>query len=276
MRAAAEFVRAVIGKWLADDALAQGAALAFYMLFSLTPLLVLVIAMAGLALGNDAVHARVLAEITHAVGPDAAASVDGMIAQWRSPTAGIVASILSIATMLLGASGVFGHLQSVLNRMFDAPTMAFALRRMATRRLATFAVVLGIGLLLVATMLLTMVLDAFRDRLAMQLPVVAPALPWLDVGLSVALATLAFAVLFLALPDVRLPWRYVLAGGLATALLFAVGKVLIGIYLARSGGTSVFGDAASLVLLLLWIYYSAQILFLGAEVTAVLARRQER
>src|SRR5262245_12312752 len=147
MRTAVDFVRAVISKWLADDALAQGAALAFYMLFSLTPLLVLVIAVAGLALGNDAVHAQVVAELTNAVGADAAASVDGMIAQWRSPAAGIIASVASIATMLLGASGVFGHLQTVLNRMFDAPSMAFGLRRMATRRLATFAVVLGIGLL---------------------------------------------------------------------------------------------------------------------------------
>src|SRR5262249_49384543 len=104
MRSAVDFVRAVINKWLADAALAQGAALAFYMLFSLAPLLVLVIAVAGLALGNDAVHARVLAEITNAVGSEASASVDGMIAHMRSPGAGIVASLASIATMLIGAS----------------------------------------------------------------------------------------------------------------------------------------------------------------------------
>ena len=132
MRSAVEFVRAVIAKWLADDALAQGAALAFYMLFSLTPLLVLVMGVAGLALGNDAVHARVLTEITNAVGADAAGSVDGMIERMRSPAAGIVASIAGIVTMLLGASGVFAHLQSVLNRIFEVPATVEMRRKSST------------------------------------------------------------------------------------------------------------------------------------------------
>jgi len=275
MRSAVEFVRAVIAKWLADDALAQGAALAFYMLFSLTPLLVLVMGVAGLALGNDAVHARVLTEITNAVGADAAGSVDGMIERMRSPAAGIVASIAGIVTMLLGASGVFAHLQSVLNRIFEVPATGGGLRRLATRRLSAFGMVLAIGVLLIATMLLTAVLEAFRGRLELLVPELAPVLPWLDVGLSVGLAAALFALVFRTLPDVRLAWRHVLVGGFVTALLFAIGKSLIGVYLARSGATSVFGAAASLVLLMLWIYYSAQILFFGAEVTAVLARRRQ-
>ncbi|HWP65047.1 MAG TPA: YihY/virulence factor BrkB family protein [Candidatus Limnocylindria bacterium] len=274
MRAVIAFVREVVTKWLADDALAQGAALAFYMLFSLAPLLVLAIAVAGLALGNDAVHARVLAEITSAVGPEAARSVEGMIARVRSPAAGIVATIASVFTMLLGASGVFGHLQAVLSRIFEAPPPPGGLKLLARRRLTAFAMVLAVGVLLVCTMLLTTVLDASRERLAWLVPALAPLLPWLDVALSIAVAALAFALVFRMLPNVRLRWRELLLGGLATALLFAVGKTLIGIYLSRSSGASVFGAAASLVLLLLWIYYSAQILFLGAEVTAVLARRR--
>lgn len=276
MRSAVEFVRTVVAKWLADDALAQGAALAFYMLFSLTPLLVLAMGIAGLALGNDAVHARLLAEITNAVGAEAAGAIDGMIQRMRSPAAGIVASVAGIVTMLIGASGVFGHLQAVLNRIFEVPAASGGWRRMATRRLAAFGMVLAIGVLLIALMLLTALLQAFRGRLELLVPQLTPALPWLDVGLSVALAALLFALVFRTMPDVRLPWRYALIGGLVTALLFAIGKSLIGIYLARSGATSVFGAAASLVLLMLWIYYSAQILFFGAEVTAVLARRRRQ
>src|SRR5262245_53798237 len=274
MRRLFDFAREVIAKWQRDDALAQGAALAFYMLFSLTPLLVLVIAVAGLALGNDAVHERVLAEVRAAVGPEAAGTVEDMITRLSSPAAGIVASLLSIITMLLGASGGFGHLQSVLNRTFEVPTPASGgLLRVVRRRFASFSVVLGIGVLLGASMILTAVLDAFRGSLAAHVPAVAPVLPWLDVGLSVGLSAALFALVFRILPDVRLGWREVVLGGMLTALLFALGKSLIGLYLARTGGTSVFGAAASLVLLLLWIYWSAQILFVGAEVTSVLARR---
>lgn len=275
VRVVFEFVREVVAKWQRDDALAQGAALAFYMLFSLAPLLVLVIAVAGLALGNDAVHGRVLAAITDAVGPDAAGTVAGMLERMRAPGAGIVASVASIATMLLGASGVFGHLQSVLNRMFEAPPPAGGgFRNVARRRLAAFAMVLGIGVLLGASMLATTLLDAFRPVLAARVPALAPALPWLDVVVSIAVSATLFAAIFRILPDARLGWRETALGGLLTAVLFAAGKGLIGLYLSRSGGTSVFGAAASLVLLLLWIYWSAQILFVGAEVTAVLTRRR--
>jgi membrane protein len=275
MRRVVDFVREVIGKWRRDDALAQGAALAFYMLFSLTPLLVLVIAVAGLALGNDAVQGRVLAQVGEAVGAEAAATVESMIARMSSPGAGVIASLASIATMLLGASGVFGHLQAVLNRIFEAPPpVQGGLRHLARRRLSSFGMVLGIGALLGGSMLLTALLDAFRATIAQHVPALAPALPWLDVGLSIVLSATLFALVFRVLPDVRLAWPEVLLGGVFTAALFAAGKSLIGLYLARTGGTSVFGAAASLVLLLLWVYYSAQILFFGAEVTAVLARRR--
>jgi membrane protein len=274
MRRLVELAREVIAKWQRDDALAQGAALAYYTLFSLAPLLVLVIAVAGVALGNDAVHERVLAEVSSAVGPEAANTVQSMIARFNSPRAGLLASLFGVATMLLGASSVFGHLQSVLNRIFDAPPPSRSgLHHLARRRLSSFGAIFGIGALLGASMVLTALLDAFRDTLGRRLPALAPALPWLDVGLSILLAAALFALVFRVLPDVRLAWREVALGSVVTALLFALGKILIGLYLARTGGTSVFGAAASLVLLLLWVYWSAQILFLGAEVTAVLARR---
>lgn len=275
MRRIVDFGREVIAKWLRDDVLAQGAALAFYMLFSLTPMLVLVIAVAGIALGNEAVQGQVMAQVTEAIGPETARLVEGMIARMNSPRAGVIASLASIATMLLGASGVFGHLQAVLNRIFEAPPPSQGgLRHLARRRASSFGMVLGIGALLGVSMLLTALLDAFRGTLATYAPAVGPLLPWLDVAVSVTLSGLLFALVFRVLPDVRLAWRDAALGGALTALGFAAGKSLIGLYLARTGGASVFGAAASLVLLLLWVYYSAQILFLGAEVTAVLARRR--
>lgn len=275
MQRISAFLREVIAKWQRDDALAQGAALAFYMLFSLAPLLVLVIAVAGLALGNEAVHARLLSQVSAAVGAEAAGTVESMIARMRSPRAGVLASLASVTTMLLGASGVFGHLQAVLNRIFETPPAATTgFRHVVRRRLASFAMVLGIGALLGASMVATAILDAFRGTLAQAVPVFAPLLPWMDVAATVVFSGALFALVFRVLPDVRLAWRHVVLGGVLTALLFAAGKSLIGVYLARTGGTSVFGAAASLVLLLLWVYYSAQILFVGAEVTAVLARRR--
>ena len=275
MRPLLDIVREVATKWQRDDALAQGAALAFYMLFSLAPLLVLVIAVAGMALGDAAVRERVLATITDAVGQDAAGTVSGMIDRMRAPGAGFTASIVSIATMLVGASGVFGHLQSVLNRIFDvAVPTGGGVRYAVRRRLAAFGMVLGIGVLLGASMVATTLLDAFRATLAGEVPALAPVLPWLDAVLSIAIAAVLFTATFRVLPDGRPPWGATALGGMATAVLFALGKSLIGFYLARRSGTSIFGAAASLVVLLLWIYYSAQILFVGAEVTAVLARRR--
>jgi membrane protein len=270
-----DFVRELIAKWSRDDVLAQGAALAFYMLFSLAPLLVLIIAIAGLVLGDEAVRGEVVRHLTGTMGPDAARTIEDMIARVSSPAAGFLASVASVATMLLGASGVFGHLQSVLHRIFDVPPEARSgVRGHVVRRLSSFGMVLGIGALLGLSMLLSALLAGFRDLLAARLPILGPLLPWLDVVLSLALSATLFALVFKVLPRAPIAWRHALLGGAVTALLFALGKSLIALYLGRAGGASVFGAAASLVLLLLWIYYSAQILFFGAEVTSVLARRR--
>lgn len=275
MRAFVEFVREVMAKWSRDDVLAQGAALAFYTLFSLAPLLVLVIATAGLVFGDEAVRGEVVSNLTGTMGPDAARTIEEMISRVSSPAAGLVASIASVATMLLGASGVFGHLQSVLHRIFEVPPeRRSGVRGHFTRRLSSFAMVLGIGALLCLSMLLSAILAAFRELLAARLPILGPLLPWLDVILSLSLSATLFALVFKVLPRAPIAWRHAALGGVVTAMLFALGKSLIALYLGRTGGTSVFGAAASLVLLLLWVYYSAQILFFGAEVTSVLARRR--
>jgi membrane protein len=267
------FLGEVLDKWRADRALSHGAALAYYALFSLAPLLVLVIAVAGLALGRAAAQGELVARISSLVGPDAARTVEGMIASVSAPRAGLVATAISIATMLLGASGMFGQLQSTLNDMWNAPESHAGIRGVLRQRLASFGVILGIGLLLLASLALTAALAVVHDLLRTRLPVFGTLLEPLNFLISLLVAATLFALLFKLLPDVRMAWRDVWLGGIVTALLFTIGKSLIGLYLGRAGATSVYGAAGSLVLVLLWIYYSAQILLLGAEITEVYSRR---
>jgi membrane protein len=269
-----KFLQEVHAKWSREQLLAHGAALAYYTIFSLAPLLVLVIAVAGLVLGRAAVQGQVVGQIEGFVGTDAARLVEGMLAAVSSPRSGVVATAIGTGTMLLGASGVLGQLQATLNQIWGAArTAGGGLGSLARRRLASLALILAIGLLLLGSMLLTAALAAVQGRLARHLPALTAALPVLNLLLSLALSAALFALVFKVLPDVRVPWRDVWLGGVVTALLFAVGKTLIGLYLGRAGVTSIYGAASSLVLILLWVYYSAQILLVGAAVTEVFSRR---
>jgi membrane protein len=239
----------------------------------MAPLLVLIVAVAGLALGPAAARGEVVTRIEGLVGPDAARTVEGMIARVSSPASGIVATLVSLATIMLGASGVFGQLQASLNRIWDAPPAAGGVRTIVRQRLSSLGIIVGIGVLLVASLALTAALAAVQEVLARYLPVVGPLLPTLNFGLSLLITSALFAMIYKVLPDVPMGWGDVWLGGIATALLFTVGKELIGLYLGRTGTTSVYGAAGSLVILLLWVYYSAQILFIGAELTEVYSRR---
>jgi membrane protein len=196
-----------------------------------------------------------------------------MVLRASEPRSGVVATVVSLATMLLGASGVFGQLQTALNDIFEvrAPGRG-GVRGVLRQRLAHFGMILGIGSLLSVSFLLSAALAALHGRLAELLPVLGPTLPLLNMLLSFVIVTAFFALVYKVLPDVRMHWRDVWLGALFTALLFAAGRSLIGIYLARTGTTSIYGAAGSLVLVLLWVYYSAQILLLGAEFTEVYSR----
>lgn len=274
LKAVGDLLREVYTEWAADDALSMGAALAYYAVFSMAPLLVLVVAIAGLVLGRSAAEGELVGQIQSVVGPSGAQTIQDMIARASSPKAGLTASVVSLVTMTLGATGVFGQLQASLNRIFEAPRpTASGIRVQVRKRMVAFGMILGIGFLLLVSLALSAALAAVHDVLAQRVPGASRLLPVSNFMLSFGVVTASFAILFKVLPDVRMAWSDVWLGAGMTALLFTVGKSLIGIYLGRAGVTSVYGAAGSFVLLLLWVYYSAEIMFLGAEFTEVYSRR---
>jgi membrane protein len=272
-KAVLALLREVYEEWQKDNALSLGAALAYYTIFSMAPLLVLVIAIAGLVFGHAAAEGQIVGQIGDLVGAAPAKTIEGMIARASGAKAGIVATAVSLGTMALGASGVFGQLQQSLNLIWEASASRSGLRGHLRRRAAAFGMILGIGFLLLVSLVASAGLAALHDLLARDLPLLGRILPIVNFLFSFGVITGLFAMIFKILPDVRLHWRDVWLGAAVTALLFTVGKALIGLYLGRAGVTSVYGAAGSFVLVLLWVYYSAQILFLGAEFTEVYSRR---
>ena len=269
-----KLLREIYAEWQADEALALGAALAYYTIFAMAPLLVLVIALAGLALGRAAAEGQLVGQIASLVGESGAHAIQDMISRASTPKAGIVASLVSVAAMTLGATGVFGQLQHALNKIWNAPPpRRRGLRAHVRKRAVAFGMILGIGFLLLVSLAISAALAAVHELLARHAPFASRLLPLLNFALSFAVITALFALIFKVLPDVDMGWGDVLPGGAVTALLFTVGKTLIGLYLGRAGMTSVYGAAGSFVLVLLWVYYSAQILLLGAEFTEVYSRR---
>jgi membrane protein len=233
----------------------------------------LLIAIVGLVLGDAAARGQVVGKIQDVIGPDGARTVEGLIVSVSAPRSGVLASAVSLITMLLGASGVFGQLRTSLNQIWEVTTpTSNGVGAAARQRLASFAVIVGIGALLLASLLLTAALAAVHDVLARYLPVLTELLPTLNFLLSFLLTTSLFAMIYKLLPDARMDWRDVWLGAAATALLFTIGKTLVGLYLGRTGATSVYGAAGSLVLVLLWVYYCAQIFLVGAEFTEVYSR----
>ena len=274
MRGLRDFLGEIVAEWQRDDALSMGAALAYYAIFSMAPLIILIIAFAGLVLGEKAAEGELVGQIGGVVGQAGAQTIQDMVARVSSPKAGVVASVVSVVTITLGATGVFGQLQHALNRIWEAPPpKRSGLMAQVWKRLVAFGMILGIGFLLLASLAASAALAAVHGVLVEYLPVLGPTLPTLNFLLSFAIVTSLFALVYKVLPEVDLRWRDIWPGAAVTALLFTIGKTLIGLYLGRAGATSVYGAAGSFVLLLLWVYYSAQILFVGAEFTEVYSRR---
>jgi len=268
-----DFLAEVFTEWQKDDALTLGAALAYYTIFSIAPLLVLVIAIAGLVFGRAAAEGTLVTQIQDAMGPAGAKMIEGMIARASKPASGIAATVVSLATMVLGASGVFAQLQSSLNKIWEVQGRRAGIRGQVNRHVTSATMIAGIGLLLLLSLAASAALGIVHEMIAARFPVLSVVLPLANLALSFAVVTAFFAMIFKLLPDIRIEWRDVTLGAVVTAILFAAGRSLIGLYLGRAGITSVYGAAGSLVLVLLWIYYSAQLLFLGAEFTEVYSRR---
>jgi membrane protein len=271
-RAAFDLLKGAFTDWLDDEAPRLGAALAYYTLFALAPLLVVAIAIAGLVFGQEAAQGRIVAELQGVVGQSGAEAVKGLIENSRKPATGIVASVLGLATLLLGAAGAFVELRSALNRVWEVETPATGIWGFIRDRLAAFALVLSVGFLLMGSLVLSAAITAAGGLLSRYISHPVILLHAANAALSLMVITVLFALIFKLLPDARIAWGDVWVGAALTSLLFTVGKFAIGLYLGQSGVTSTYGAAGSVVVLIVWVYYFAQIFYFGAELTQAYAR----
>jgi membrane protein len=270
-------VRETFSEWAKDKASRLAAALSYYTIFSLAPLLLIAISIAGFVFGRKAATDQIVENLRGQMGEQGAQAIQTLVRNSVNKTTGIIATVIGVATLLIGASGAFGQLQESLNTIWEVqPKPGRGWKGMLRDRLLSFALVLLIGFLLMCTLVLSAVLSGVGKFLAEHSPFASVFMQSLNFGISFALTTALFAIVFKVLPDAYVRWRDVWAGAFLTALLFSLGRFAFGLYLARSSVTSVYGAAGSIVVVLLWIYYSAQILFLGAEFTQVYAGRHGR
>lgn len=269
-----ELFKATFADWQEDKAAQLAAALAYYTIFSLAPLVLIVLVMAGWFYRTEAVQSYLLEQTGSLVGPAGMEVIKQIMQNASQPNSSLIAAIISVATLLFGASGVFGQLQDALNTVWEvAPRPGRGLMGLIQDRLLSFAMVLGIGFLLLASLILSAALSAVNKFLAGSLAESLMLAQALNFVLSFGLTIFLFAIIYKVLPDVEIQWRDVWIGAGVTTLLFTLGKYLLGFYLSRQSFGSTYGAAGSLLIVLLWVYYSAQILLFGAEFTQVYARR---
>ena len=262
--------------WSTEQAPRLGAALAYYTIFSLAPLLVIVIAIAALVFGQEAVQGKIVAEIGGLVGAESASAIQTMIEKARTPATGVFATIVSLITLLLGATGVVGELKDTLNTIWHVePAPEMGLLRTLKTRLISLAFVLGVGFLLLVSLVISAVLAALNGFFShlFSSPWILHGLQVVNIVVSLGVITVLFAMLYRFLPDTEVAWHDVWIGAGMTALLFVISKFLLGLYLGRSSIGSAYGPAGSLVLILAWVYYASLVLLFGAEFTEIYAHR---
>jgi len=262
-------------QFIDDNPFQMGAALAYYTLFSLAPLLLIAIAVAGSLFGREASQNQIIGAIQDLVGFQSARAIQAMIeSAAQRPDSGFFATAAGMLILLIGAGGVVGQLQDSLNKIWRvAPKTGRGIMGFLQDRLVSYSMVLGVGFLLVVSLVVSAVLTAVAGIVGGFLLIDAATAHILDLFVSFAFITLLFAVIYKFVPDVRIAWRDVWMGAASTSLLFSGGKFLIGFYLGHSTVTSIYGAAGSLVTLLLWVYYSSLMFFFGAELTQVYATR---
>ena len=261
-------------EWYEDRAPRLGAALAYYTVFALAPGLILIIALAALLLGKEAAQGQIISEVQDLAGEAGAQAVLAAIESARNAGGSLLATGLGVVTLLFGLWGVFGELQDALNTIWGVTaTRGRGVIGVIKQRFWSFTVVVGIGFLLLVSLAASAWLAALGKFFSRLLPLPVALMETTNALLSFVVITFMFAVIYKLLPDVRIAWRNVWTGAAVTAVLFTIGKTLIGLYLGRSSVASVYGAAGSLIVILLWVYYSAQIVFFGAEFTKVYARR---
>ena len=268
-------LKATAFEWLDDQAPTLGAALAYYTVFSLAPLLIISIALAGLVFGAEAAQGQIFDQLRGLLG-DAGGKAMQEIVQSASaePKTGVVATVIGFVTLLFGASGAFGQLQASLNIIWGVqPKPGRGILGIIRDRILSFGCILVVGFLLLVSLLLTAAIAFVGKQFGTMVPGMEALIQLFNSMLSLAVITLLFAMMFKILPDANIAWRDVWIGAFITALLFTLGKFALGFYLGRSGVASSYGAAGSLIVLLVWVYYSSQIVFFGAEFAQVYANR---
>jgi membrane protein len=266
-------LKATVVEWIDDNAARVAAALAFYTLLSMAPLVVLSISIAGFVLGEDAARQQLVNEVGALVGPQAGEALNAVVASAHKSDSGVISSIIGVVVLLVGASGVFGELQYALNTIWGVKAKPNrGILAMAKERLFSFSLVVGVAFVLLVSLIVSAVLSGMGRFMEDALPGGAVVWQGVNIVVSLAVVTVLFAMIYKVVPDAEIRWRDVWVGALVTAVLFSAGKYLLGLYLGTSSVASSYGAAGSVVALVVWVYYSSQLVFLGAEFTQVFAR----
>jgi membrane protein len=273
LSAAWTMLKDTVQAFIEDQALSRGAAIAFFTVTSIAPILLIVIAIAGLVFGREAAQNAILAQLSGLMGQQTADVLQSAIASASDKSSGILATIIGVITLLATASGVFGEMQSALNAIWKAEPKGTTVSRLIRARAASIGLVATLGFLLMVSLAVSAGLTAFGNYLNAVLPFGKILVSALNTTISLVLISVLFAAIYKMLPDRHLEWRDVIVGAVVTAVLFTIGKALIGWYIGSSAVASSFGAAGALIVLLLWIYYSALIFLLGAEFTKIYANR---
>jgi membrane protein len=268
-----KLLKSTVLAFVEDEALSRGAAIAFYTVTSIAPILLIVVAVAGLVFGREAAQGAITAQLGGLMGQQTADVLQSAVASAGEKSAGVLATIIGIVTLIATASGVFGEMQSALNAIWKAKPEGTTVSRLIRARAASLGLVAALGFLLIVSLVVSAGLTAFGNYLDSILPFGKVILSASNTVISVALISVLFAAIYKILPDRHLEWRDVIVGAVVTAILFTIGKSLIGWYIGSSAVASTYGAAGGLIVLLLWVYYSAQIFLLGAEFTKVYANR---
>ncbi len=266
-------IKASVNGYIEDDALSRGAAIAYYTVFSLAPVLVIIVAIAGYLFGETAAEGALAYQIEGLMGHDAAVAIQGMVRSAGQSRSGALATVIGLVTLLVTATGVFSEMQGALNVIWRAQPRGTTVGRLLRARAAGLGMVAAMGFLMTVSLLASAAIAAVQATIGGLLPEVALLVRLLNFLVSFVLISALFAAIYKILPDRRLAWRDVGIGAVVTGLLFDLGKTLIGRYIGSTAASSSFGAAGALAILLLWVYYSAQIFLLGAEFTHAYAQR---
>lgn len=265
-------------EWMEDEPFDLSSSVAYYAIFSLPALLIIIISIAGVAFGREAVEGQISSQIGGMIGPQAGKDIQQMIANAYKSDNSIISTVIGIATLLFGATGVFLQLQKSLNRVWDVKVDPKAgIKKIVLDRATSLGIIVAIGFIMLISLVVTAGLSALSDWIQRRLPDFILYLFYIvNFAVSLGIVTMLFAIIFKVLPDVKLKWRHVWIGAAVTAVLFEIGRFGLGLYFGKSEPASAYGAAGTVILMMLWVFYSCLILFFGAQFTQVYAKRNDK